>query len=126
MPNLTPNSPLQADDLPPEPFDPQDLNWQKELANCAGKYFFQGCSGSLQALLMICQWRFSRDLNNWVLKIESLDAGTTERIHNSLKPLAQQLADFSATAHLQLYPKGADQALLDIPVHQWLSLQDIS
>jgi hypothetical protein len=126
MPNFTPNSPLQSDDLPPEPADPKDLVWQKELSTSVGKYFFQTCSGSLQALLMSCQWSLSRNSTNWVLKIASLDPNTIERIHNSLKPLAQHLAHFSATAHLNLYLKGTDQDPLDISVEQWLNLQDIS
>ncbi|MEO1404102.1 MAG: hypothetical protein AAFV72_23025 [Cyanobacteria bacterium J06635_1] len=92
----------QADDLPPIQLSRQDRIWHYQLESATGRRFFETCSGSLQALLMTSQWKISSTAQALVLVIHCPQEQTKQRILNYVKPLGQQLAQFSPQAVLRI------------------------
>ncbi|MEM9906749.1 MAG: hypothetical protein AAF921_17155 [Cyanobacteria bacterium P01_D01_bin.44] len=111
---------FHADDLPPAQLSRQDRIWHYQLEAATGKRFFEICGGSLQALLMSCQWKVSSTAQALILEIHCPQPPTKQRVLNHIKPLGRQLAQFSPRAVIRITTPEADP--LEIRVDELTAL----
>ncbi len=95
---------LPPDDLPPAQFDQADLLLYHQLQERVGRYFFESCSGVVQALLTTSKWFIVISASALWLVIECPNMETNWRILNNVVLLARHLEAFSSSAHIRICP----------------------
>jgi hypothetical protein len=95
---------LPPDDLPPSHVDGTDIFLRHQLEERVGRYFFESCSGVVQALLTSGEWFISISASALRLVIECPSMETNWRMLNNVVLLARHLESFSSTAHIRICP----------------------
>lgn len=109
--------PLPPEDQPPTAPTDEDANLRRHLEISTGKYFFEACDGTTQALLMTCGWAMSV-AEGLMLVIHCPDAPTNWRVLNQIRTIADILARFNPNAKIRVYPPLGQGGPFDMRVNE--------
>jgi hypothetical protein len=100
---------LPVDDFSPrQPFTQPDSLLHSQLEKALCRHFFEACEGTIQSLLVGCQWTVSLQCGELTLTLYCLSDGSYQRVFNSLKCLAQALKSFSPRAKIRIFSPQQD------------------
>lgn len=108
---------LPPEDLPPTHATDLDSALQRQLVAAVNQHFFESCKGSLQAIIMQCEWKICMaEVPTLVLRCS--DMRRNRQVLNHIPSITERLAQFSTQAKVKVYSPSKTEPPLEVRVDE--------